>query len=91
MPCGPSSSSVILKPCPEPAVAAMLDGLELFGMGFSWGGFESLVIPFDCRGYRSATAWEPGGPGLRFHIGLEDLDDLKRDLEAGFARLRAAG
>jgi cystathionine beta-lyase len=83
--------SVILKPCPEPAVAAMLDGLELFGMGFSWGGFESLVIPFDCRGYRSATAWEPGGPGLRFHIGLEDLDDLKRDLEAGFARLRAAG
>ncbi|WP_298966829.1 cystathionine beta-lyase [uncultured Methylobacterium sp.] len=83
--------SVVLNPCSEAAVAAMLDGLELFGMGFSWGGFESLVIPFDCKPYRTATAWAPGGPGLRFQIGLEDLDDLKRDLDAGFARLRAAG
>ncbi len=81
---------VILKPCPEPALAAMLDGLDLFGMGFSWGGFESLVIPFDCAPYRTATAWAPGGWGLRFHIGLEDLEDLKADLELGFARLRAA-
>jgi cystathionine beta-lyase len=82
--------SIILKPCPEAAVAAMLDGLELFGMGFSWGGFESLVIPFDCAPYRTANPWAPGGPGLRFQVGLEDLDDLTRDLEAGFARLRAA-
>jgi cystathionine beta-lyase len=82
--------SVILKPVSEAAIAAMLDGLELFGMGYSWGGFESLVIPFDCREYRTATGWEHG-PALRFHIGLEDLDDLKADLEAGFARLRAAG
>ncbi|MDP4003423.1 cystathionine beta-lyase [Methylobacterium sp. NEAU K] len=81
---------VILKPVPEAAVAAMLDGLELFGMGFSWGGFESLVIPFDCAGYRTATKWSPGGPALRFHIGLEDAADLKADLDAGFARLRAA-
>ena len=81
---------VILKPCPEVALAAMLDGLELFGMGFSWGGFESLVIPFDCAPYRTATAWAPGGWALRFHIGLEDVADLKADLEAGFARLRAA-
>jgi cystathionine beta-lyase len=66
----------------------MLDGLELFGMGYSWGGFESLVIPFDCAAYRTATAWRPGGHALRFHIGLEDLDDLKADLDAGFARLR---
>jgi cystathionine beta-lyase len=83
--------SVILKPCSEAAVAAMLDGLALFGMGYSWGGYESLVIPFDPTSYRSATRWQPGGPALRFHIGLEDLDDLKADLEAGFARLRAAG
>ncbi|MDQ4137212.1 MAG: cystathionine beta-lyase [Pseudomonadota bacterium] len=83
--------SVILKPCPNAAVAAMLDGLELFGMGYSWGGYESLVIPFDPTSYRTATLWQPGGPALRFHIGLEDLDDLKADLEAGFARLRAAG
>jgi cystathionine beta-lyase len=81
--------SVILKPASETAIAAMLDGLELFGMGFSWGGFESLVIPFDCASYRTATTWKQAGPALRFHIGLEDLDDLKADLDAGFARLRA--
>lgn len=81
---------VILKPAPKAALAAMLDGLELFGMGFSWGGFESLVIPFDCTPYRTATRWEPGGQGLRFHIGLEDIADLQADLDAGFARLRAA-
>ncbi|MCB8821045.1 cystathionine beta-lyase [Microvirga rosea] len=80
--------SVILKPSSDRALAAMLDGLTLFGMGYSWGGFESLVIPFDCATYRTATQWTPGGHALRFHIGLEDLDDLKRDLEAGFARLR---
>jgi cystathionine beta-lyase len=80
--------SVILKPASPAAVAAMLDGLDLFGMGFSWGGFESLVTPFDCASYRTATSWQPGGPALRFHIGLEDLDDLKADLDAGFARLR---
>ena len=83
--------SVILKPTSQSAVAAMLDGLELFGLGYSWGGYESLVIPFDCSGYRTATRWAPGGPALRFSIGLEDLDDLKADLDRGFARLRAAG
>jgi cystathionine beta-lyase len=82
--------SIVLKPCSDQALARMLDGLELFGMGYSWGGFESLVIPFDCASYRTATAWHPGGPALRFHIGLEDVDDLKSDLEAGFARLAAA-
>lgn len=83
--------SIILKPASQKAVAAMLDGLELFGLGFSWGGFESLVTPFDCAPYRTATKWAPGGPGLRFQIGLEDTDDLKADLDRGFARLRAAG
>jgi cystathionine beta-lyase len=80
--------SIILTPCSDRAVAAMLDGLELFGMGYSWGGFESLVVPFDCATYRTATQWKPGGHALRFHIGLEDLEDLKADLDAGFARLR---
>ncbi|WP_262296809.1 cystathionine beta-lyase [Microvirga sesbaniae] len=80
--------SIILKPCSDRALAAMLDGLSLFGMGYSWGGFESLVIPFNCAAYRTATTWEPGGHALRFHIGLEDLEDLKRDLDAGFTRLR---
>ncbi len=82
--------SVILKPASKKAVAAMLDGLELFGLGYSWGGFESLVIPFDCASYRSATEWKPEGPALRFSIGLEDTDDLIADLDRGFARLRAA-
>lgn len=81
--------SVILAPTSEDAVAAMLDGLELFGMGYSWGGFESLVVPFDCAEYRTATGWKVEGPALRFHIGLEDLEDLKADLEAGFGRLTA--
>ena len=81
--------SVVLNPVSQPAVAAMLDGLELFGMGYSWGGYESLVIPFDCASYRSATRWQPEGPTLRFSIGLEDPADLQRDLDTGFARLRA--
>jgi cystathionine beta-lyase len=82
--------TVVLKPAPEAAVAALLDGLELFGLGYSWGGFESLVIPFDCTTYRTATRWAPGGPTLRFHVGFEDLEDLKEDLDRGFAQLRKA-
>ncbi len=81
--------SVVLHNAPPEAVAAMLDGLKLFGLGFSWGGFESLVVPFDPTPYRSATTWDAEGPALRFHIGLEDIDDLKRDLAAGFERLNA--
>ncbi len=82
--------SVVLKPASDKAVDALLDTLALFGMGYSWGGFESLVIPFDCSDYRTATTWAPGGPTLRFHIGLENLDDLKADLERGFAAFNAA-
>ncbi len=81
--------SVILKPASDEAVAAFLDGLELFGLGYSWGGYESLVIPFDCASYRTATRWAPGGPALRFSIGLEDPEDLKADLDRAFARLKA--
>jgi cystathionine beta-lyase len=81
----------VLKPISENAVAAMLDGLELFGIGYSWGGFESLVIPFDCARIRTTTRWTPGGPALRFSVGLEDIEDLKDDLTRGFARLNAAG
>jgi cystathionine beta-lyase len=80
--------SIILKPTPKQAAEAFVDGLELFGIGFSWGGYESLVLPFNCAPYRTATRWAPEGPALRFSIGLEDVADLKEDLEAGFARLR---
>lgn len=82
--------SIILKPVPKAAVSAFLDNLALFGLGYSWGGFESLAIPFDCSSYRSATAWAPGGPGVRLHIGLEDAGDLIADLEQGLGHLRAA-
>jgi cystathionine beta-lyase len=82
--------SIVLKEKPQAAVDALLDALELFGMGYSWGGFESLAIPFDCTEYRSATKWSPGGPTLRLHIGLENVDDLKADLERGFSAFNAA-
>jgi cysteine-S-conjugate beta-lyase len=82
--------SIVLKPAPQKAVDALLDSVKLFGMGYSWGGFESLIIPFDCDLYRTATKWAPGGPTLRLHIGLENVDDLKADLERGFAALKAA-
>ncbi len=81
--------SIVLHPASKPALAAMLDGLALFGMGYSWGGFESLIIPFDASSYRSATKWAPEGPALRLHIGLENVEDLKTDLAAGFDRLNA--
>jgi cystathionine beta-lyase len=82
--------AVILKPCPAKAVAAFVEELELFGIGASWGGYESLAIPFDVTKFRTATKWNPGGPGVRIHIGLEDLNDLIADLERGFAALKAA-
>ncbi|ADH88706.1 cystathionine beta-lyase [Ancylobacter novellus DSM 506] len=81
--------SFILQPAPKAAVDAFLDSLELFGLGYSWGGFESLAIPFDCSSYRSATTWAPGGPAIRLHIGLEDPADLLADLEQGFGTLAA--
>jgi cystathionine beta-lyase len=82
--------SLVLKPAPQKAVDAFLDALTLFGMGYSWGGFESLVIPFDCAAYRTATSWSPGGPALRFHIGLESTEDLKADLASAFDVFNAA-
>ena len=83
--------SAELKPVPRAALAAMLDGLELFGMGYSWGGFESLVMPADPARIRTAAPWKgAGGTLLRFHAGLEDADDLIRDLARGFDRLNAA-
>jgi cystathionine beta-lyase len=72
------------------ALCAMIDGLELYGIGASWGGFESLIVPFDPRESRTASKWPHQGPCFRIHAGLESVDDLIADLEAGFKRLRAA-
>lgn len=82
--------SIILKPVPEKAAHAFVNALTLFGIGASWGGYESLAIPFDCTPIRTATTWNPGGPAVRLHIGLEDVSDLIADLEGGFAALKAA-
>ncbi|WP_370307715.1 cystathionine beta-lyase [Sphingobium abikonense] len=73
------------------ARAALIDGLVHFGIGYSWGGFESLALPIDPARYRSATRWQAAGPAVRLHIGLEDPADLIADLDAGLARFRAAG
>ena len=82
--------SIVLKPIAQKAVYAFLDALTLFGIGPSWGGYESLAIPFDLAPARTATDWAPGGPTVRFHVGLEAVADLLADLEHGFAALAAA-
>jgi len=76
--------SMVLKPVPQKAVYAFLDTLELFGIGASWGGYESLAS------LRTASRWAPGGATVRFHIGLEAVEDLLADLERGFAALAVA-
>ena len=76
--------AVRLAPCSEDQLAAMLDNMRLFGMGYSWGGFESLIVPAAVK--RTAETYEETGQLLRLHIGLEDVDDLKADLADGFTR-----
>lgn len=83
---------VVLRPAARarPALAALVDGLELFGLGASWGGYESLLVPWSPDRWRKPTSWPYGGPCLRVHAGLENTEDLLVDLERGFQRLRAA-
>ena len=68
----------------------MIDALNLFGIGSSWGGFESLILPTNPERIRTATRWTAEGPTLRLHIGLEDPQDLIEDLEGGFHQLHVA-
>jgi len=79
---------ITLKDCTKSQALAFIDALDLFGLGYSWGGFESLVIHADPRSYRTATHWDEPGQLVRLHIGLEDIEDLKADLEKGFAALK---
>jgi cystathionine beta-lyase len=81
---------VLLHRTSPAAAAAMIDGMGLFALGYSWGGFESLIAPSAPKTIRTAVPWAEAEPGLRLHIGLEDPDDLIADLEKGFARLTAA-
>jgi len=78
---------LVLKPVANPAMSAFLDGLECFGLGYSWGGYESLIVPANVR--RTVRPFPAAGPVLRIHAGLENVDDLRADLEMGFERLRA--
>lgn len=83
---------VLAEPYPREAVKAMIEGMELFGIGSSWGGYESLMIATYPEALRTATRWQAPDPALRIHAGLEDPEDLIADLETGFERLhRAAG
>lgn len=77
---------VLLAPTSRQALAAMVDGLTLFGMGWSWGGYESLLVPVDPSSSRTAVPWIAEGQLLRIHAGLEDADDLIADLDAAFER-----
>lgn len=81
--------SFVLAGGTERARAALIDGLELFGIGYSWGGFESLALPVDPPRFRTVTQWEAEGPVVRLQIGLEDPSDLIADLAAGLDRFRA--
>ncbi len=81
---------VVLKPAPLKAVKVFFNAFKLFGIGFSWGGYESLVLPVKPEAYRTATDWKEEGPVLRIHAGLEDIEDLKTDLERAFIAMAGA-
>ena len=82
--------AIILDATSDAQVIAFLDHLKLFGMGYSWGGYESLAVPFDCTTYRSATPFAPGGRAVRLNIGLETPADLIADLDAALAAMPRA-
>jgi len=83
--------SFVLKQASKPATTALMEGMDHFKMGFSWGGYESLILTYyGLDRNRTATGWDARRPVIRLHIGLEDADDLIADLERGFARFNAA-
>ncbi|MEX2312297.1 MAG: cystathionine beta-lyase, partial [Rhodospirillales bacterium] len=81
---------VALVDAPKAAVAAMIDSYDLFGIGASWGGYESLVLPCYPEKLRTARPWTGTGPVVRYHIGLEDTVDLIENLSRGFDKFNAA-
>ena len=82
--------SVLLRPAPRASVAAFLDHMQLFTMGYSWGGYESLCLPVKLAKNRTAMPWTAEGNLFRLHIGLEGIEDLKTDLKAAIERYAAA-
>lgn len=89
--CGASGLfSFVLNGGDDAARSRLIDNLDHFGIGYSWGGYESLALPVDPERSRSATRWQAEGPAVRLHIGLEDVEDLIEDLAAGLARYEAS-
>ncbi|MBJ3785527.1 cystathionine beta-lyase [Devosia sediminis] len=82
--------SFVLAPAPRSAVAALVDHLQLFTMGYSWGGYESLLLPVAIKTARTVRPWDDAGHLFRVHIGFEGVDDLKADLAAGLERYQLA-
>src|SRR3546814_2096787 len=89
--CSSDLFSFVLNGGSDAGRVAMIDGLKHFGIGYSWGGYESLALPIDPQNYRTAKTWEAEGPLVRLHIGIEDPADLIADLAAGLKRFRATG
>lgn len=80
--------AIILKPhYKKDSVDAMINSLKIFGLGHSWGGFESLVLPGHPETFRLKGSWQGKGALIRIHVGLENLEDLKADLDLGFVCL----
>lgn len=83
--------SFVLKQGSQRQIEAFIEGMQHFKMGFSWGGYESLITAtMQVQSLRSATTWAYSGPLIRLHVGLEDVDDLVADLRAAFDRLAKA-
>ena len=79
--------SIVLRGADDAAANRFVESLELFGIGYSWGGFESLAIPAHPEKLRTVSRYPASGALVRLHIGLEDPDDLVADLEQGLALL----
>lgn len=82
--------SFILRPAPRDAVAAFVDQMQIFSMGYSWGGYESLCLPVKISRNRTAVPWTVEGNLFRLHVGFEGVEDLKSDLRAGLERYAEA-
>lgn len=80
----------VIKPVSEPALKAFFNAFKIFGIGFSWGGYESLCVHVHPERYRSVAEWTEEGHVVRFHAGLEDIEDLKLDLERAFSAMEKA-
>jgi cystathionine beta-lyase len=81
--------AIELAAASDAELAAFVDHLELFALGYSWGGYDSLIVPARVRGVRNVRPWQ-GGPLVRLQVGLEDPEDLLADLLRGFERMKSA-